>query len=61
MIGEKIVCIRKNAEIHFLPQRCIWKKLSAEITYVMQDLGNLKKNVCTARVQEKTWKHSIDG
>ena len=24
---KKIVCIRKNAEINCLPQRCIWKKL----------------------------------
>ena len=53
MIGKKIVCMRKNAEINCLPQRCIWKKLSAETTYVMQDLGNLKKIVCTARVEEK--------
>ena len=43
MIGKKIVCMRKNAEINCLPQRSIWKKLSAETTYVMQDLGNLKK------------------
>ena len=35
--------MRKNAEINCLPQRCIKKKLSAETTYAMQDLGNLKK------------------
>ena len=57
---KKIVCMRKNAEINCLLQRSIWKKLSAEITYVMQDLGNLKKIVCTARVEEKTCKHSVD-
>ena len=45
--------MRKNAEISCLTQRCIWKKLSAETTYVMQDLGNLKKIVCTAGVEEK--------
>ena len=27
MIGKKIVCIRKNAEINCLPQTCIWKKI----------------------------------
>ena len=43
MNGKKIVRMRKNAEINCLPQRCIWKKLSAETTYVMQDLGNLEK------------------
>ena len=53
MIGKKIVCMRKNAEINCLPQRCIRKKLSAETTYVMQDLGNLRKIVCTAGVEEK--------
>ena len=42
-IMKKIVCMRKNAKINCLPQRCIWKKLFAETTYVMQDLGNLKK------------------
>ena len=46
---EKIVCMRKNAEINCLPQRCIWKKSSAETTYVMQDLGNLKKNCLHSR------------
>ena len=61
MIGKKIVCIRKNAEINCLPHRCIFKKLSAETTYVMQDLGNIKKVVCTAGVDEKTCKCSIDG
>ena len=45
----KIVCMRKNAEINCLPQRYIWKKLSAETTYVMQDLGNLKKNCLHSR------------
>ena len=40
VIGKKIVCMRKNGEINCLPQRCSWKKLSAETTYVMQDLGN---------------------
>ena len=49
MIGKKIVCMRKHAEINCLPQRCIWKKLSAETTYVMQDLGNLKKNCLHSR------------
>ena len=53
MIGKKIVCMRKNAEINCLPQSCIWKKLSAEATFVMQDLGNFKKIVCTAGVKEK--------
>ena len=53
MIGKKIVCMRKNAEINCLRQKCIWKKLSAETTYVMQDLGNFKKVVCTAGVEEK--------
>ena len=52
--------MRKNAEINCLPQRCIWKKLSAETTYVMQDLGNLKK-LSAAGVEEKTCKRSIDG
>ena len=42
MIGKRIVGMRKNAEIKCLPQRCIWKKLSAETTYVIQGLGNLK-------------------
>ena len=50
---EKNCLLRKNAEINCLPKRYIWKKLSAETTYVMQDLGNLKKIVCTARVEEK--------
>ena len=53
MIGKKIVCMRKNAEINCLTQWCIWKKLSAGTTYVMQDLGILKKIVCTAEVEEK--------
>ena len=44
VIGKKIVCMRKNAEVNCLPQRYIWKKLSAETTYVMQDLRNFKKN-----------------
>ena len=53
VIGKKIVCMRKNAEINCQPQRCIWKKLSAETTYVMQDLENFLKIVCTAGVEEK--------
>ena len=53
VIGKKIVGMRKSAEINCLPQRCIWKKLSAETTYVMQDLGNIKKIACTAGVEEK--------
>ena len=61
MIGKKIVCMGKNAEINCLPHRCIFKKLSAETTYVMQDLGNINKVVCTAEVDEKTRKHSING
>ena len=62
MIGEKN-CLhdKKNAKINCLPQRCIWKKLSAETTYVMQDLGNFKKIVCTAGVEEKACKRSVDG
>ena len=48
-IGKKIVCMRKNAEINCLLQRCIWKKLSAETTYAMQDLGNFKKNCLHSR------------
>ena len=40
---EKIVCMRKTAEINCLPQRCIWKKLSAETTPVVRNVGNLKK------------------
>ena len=60
MIGKKVVCMRKNAEINCLPQRRIWKKLSAKTTYVMQDLGNLKNIVCTAGVEDKTCKRSID-
>ena len=54
MNGKKIVCMRKNAEINCVPQRCIWKKLSAETTNVMEDLGNFKKIVCTAGVEEKS-------
>ena len=61
MIGEKIVCMRKNAEINCLPQRYIWKKLSAETTYVMQDLGNLKKLSAQPEWRKKTCKCSIDG
>ena len=49
VIGKKIVCMRKNAEINCLPQRCIWKKLSAETTYVMQDLRNFLKNCLHGR------------
>ena len=44
MIGKKIVCMRKNAEINCLPRGASRKKLSAETTYVMQDLGNFLKN-----------------
>ena len=36
-------------KLNCLPQRCIWKKLSAETSYVMQDLGNLKKNCLHSR------------
>ena len=39
---EKIVCMRKIAKINCLHQRCIWEKLSAETTLVMQNLGILK-------------------
>ena len=46
-IGKKIVCMRKSAEINCLHQRCIRKKLSAEATPVMRNLGNLKKIVFT--------------
>ena len=49
MIGKKFVCMRKNAKINCLPQRCIWKKLPAETIYVMQDFGNLKKNCLHSR------------
>ena len=42
MIGKKIVCMRKNAEINCLPQRCIWKKLSAETTCVIVVLSHGK-------------------
>ena len=62
MIGRKIVCMRKNAEINCLPQRCIRKKLSAETTYVMQDLGNLKKKLSAQpEWRKKTCKRSIVG
>ena len=46
MIGKKIVCMRKIAEINCLPERCIRKKLSAEtapvisgITCICHDTG----------------------
>ena len=54
MIGKKYSLHEKNAEINCLPQRCIRKKLSAETTYFIQDLGNLKKIDYTAGVEEKT-------
>ena len=59
MIGKKIVCMRKNAEIKCLPQG---KKLSAETTYVMNDLENfLKKLPAQPEWKEKTCKRSVDG
>ena len=50
---EKIVCMRKIAEINYLPQRCIQKKLSAEATPVMGNLGNLKKNCLHSELRKK--------
>ena len=54
----KIVCMRKNAIV--CPRGASEKKLSAETIYVMQDLGNLKKN-CLHNLSggKKTCKHSI--
>ena len=43
-IGKKIVCMRK-----MLKRGASGKKLSAETTYVMQDLGNFKKNCLHSR------------
>ena len=43
-MGNKIVCMRKIAEIKLSAPEVHLKKLSAETTPVMGDLGNLKKN-----------------
>ena len=53
MIGKKIVCMRKMLKKIVCPRGASGKKLSAETTYVMQNLGNLKKIVCTVGVEEK--------
>ena len=58
MIGKKIVCMRKNAEINCLPQRCIWKKY---LHCGMQDLVNIKKLSAQPEWRKKTCKRSIDG
>ena len=50
----------KNAEINCLPQRYIWKKLSAETTYVMQDLENLKKLSAQPEWRENNFQALID-
>ena len=60
MIGKKIVCMRKNAEINCLPRGASGKTcLHRPPCYAR--FGEFKKNVCTARVEEKNCKRSIDG
>ena len=58
---KRIVCMRKNAEINCLPQRCIWEKIVCRGQLCYARFGEFKQIVCTARVEEKTCKHSIDG
>ena len=52
---------KKNAEINCLPQRYIWKKIVCRDHLCYARFGEFKKIVCTAGVEEKTCKRSIDG
>ena len=44
MIGEKIVRMRKIAEMNCLPQRYIWKKIVCRDHLCYARFGELKKN-----------------
>ena len=55
VIGKKIVCMRKNAEINCLPKRCIWRKIICRDHLCYARFGELKKKVvCTAGLEEKS-------
>ena len=43
---EKIVCMRKNAEINCLPQKCIWTKIVCRDYLCHARFGEFKKENC---------------
>ena len=61
VIGKKIVCMRKHAEINCLPQRCVWEKNVCRDHLCYARFGEFIKNICKAGVEEKACKRSIDG
>ena len=52
-IGKRIVGMGKNAEINYLPQRCIRKNCLQRPPMLCKIWGIKKKIVCTAGVEEK--------
>ena len=49
VIGKKIVCMRKNAEINCLPHRCIWKKIVCRDHLRYARFEEFKKNCLHSR------------
>ena len=61
VIRKKKCLHEKNAEINCLPQRYIWKKIVSRDHLCYARFGESEKLFCTAGVEEKTCKRSIDG
>ena len=58
---QKIVCMRKNAEINCLSQSCVWKKIICRDFARYARFGEFKKKLSAQSVEEKLCKWSIDG